>query len=389
VSDGGATLTEQLVEVALAVPPPSRRAAARSLLDWCACVLAGAPESSPWPLDRAGRLALAAHLRDQDDLHLGTGTHPGGVVWSAIVACALERDASLGEAVAAAAFGYELVVRLASAYAPAHGQRWHATATAGAVGAAGAAARVLGAPPVDAVGHALSVAGGSIEAVLELSGTRFLHRAHAASAGVACARASGAGLGGMRLGLGGGRGAFADAPSDELLADRTAGALDETGFRLLPATGFAHAAIEAAASLGPLDPAAIRRVVATVSPPAAVAIASNPAPATDEQAWWSIEHAVAAALASGDPESLGGEPELRRRVELVAGGPGWSATVDATLDDGSVRSGTADGPRPASDDDLLRKWRRLAGGDGSVFFARLLDADGATPLADVLPALPA
>jgi 2-methylcitrate dehydratase PrpD len=342
-----------------------------------------------WPLDRAGRLAFAAHLRDRDDLHLGTGTHPGGVVWSAAVACGLERDASLGDVVAAAAFGYELTVRLARAYAPAHGQRWHATATAGAAGAAGAAALLLGAPPADAVGHALSVAGGSIQAVLELSGTRFLHRVHAATAGVACARAAGAGLDATRLGLGGGRGTFADEPSDELLAGRPTSALEETGFRLLAATGFAHAAIEAAASLGPLDQAAVRHVVATVSPPAAVAIASNPAPETDEQAWWSIEHAVAAALVSGDPESLGSEPDLRSRVELVAGGPGWAARVEATLEDGSIRTSTVERPRLAGDDDLLRKWRRLAGDDGSAFFARLLDSDDATPLADVLPALPA
>lgn len=384
-----ATLTQRLVEVALASAPP-RRAAARSLFDWSGCVLGAARRPPEWPLDRAGRLALAAHLRDRDDLHLGTGTHPGGAVWSAVVACGLEEGASLGRAVEAAAFGYELVVRVAAAYAPAHGQRWHATATAGTVGAAGAAALVLGAPPVDAVDHAVSVAGGSIEAILELSGTRFLHRAHAASAGVGCARAALAGLGATRLGLGGGRGTFADEPSAELLAERPGTALEETGFRLLPATGFAHAALEAAASLAPLDRAAITRVVATVSPPAAVAIASSKEPSTDEEAWWSIEHAVVTALLAGGD----GLSDLRRRVELVAGGPGWAATVEVTLADGSVKSSTVDGPRghdprPASDADLLGKWRELTGEDGTELLARLDEVDDSARLDDVLPALPA
>jgi hypothetical protein len=167
---------------------------------------------------------------------------------------------------------------------------------------------VLGATPVDAVGHALSVAGGSIQVILELSGTRFLHRAHAATAGVACARAACAGLGATRLGLGGGRGTFADEPSEALLAPRVATAPEETDFRLHPATGFAHAAMEAAASLGPLDASSVRRAVATVSPPLAVAIASHPEPADDEERWWSIERAVAGALVSGDPEVVADEP---------------------------------------------------------------------------------
>jgi 2-methylcitrate dehydratase PrpD len=257
------------------------------------------------------------------------------------------------------------------------------------VGAAGAAALLSGAPPVDAVGHALSIAGGSIQAILELSGTRFLHRAHAASSGVACARAAAAGLGATRLGLGGGRGIFADEPSAELLAERPSTALEETGFRLLPATGFAHPAMEAAASLAPLEPSAIARVVAIVSPPAALAIASNPAPATSEEEWWSIEHAVADALVAGR-----GTADVRSRVELAAGPPGWSATVEVTLADGSITSSTVDGPRghdprAASDDELLAKWLDATGSDGADLFARLLDTDDATALGDVLPALPA
>jgi 2-methylcitrate dehydratase PrpD len=346
----------------------------------------GSGGPAAWPIERAGRLALAAHLRDRDDIHLATLVHPGGVVWAAAVACGLERGAELGETITAAAFGYELTVRVAAAYAPEHGRRWHGTATAGVVGAAGAAARVLGARPVDAVGHALSVAGGSIEAILELSGTRVFHRAHAATTAVACARAAATGLGATRLGLGRGRGTFADEPSDELLAARPATALEETDFRLHPATGFAHAAMEAAAALGPVDAAAVRRVVATVSPPVALAIASNPEPLGGERAWWSIEHAIAGALVSGDPDVVADDPELRSRVELVAGAPGWAATVEITLADGTAGVRTVERPRAATADDLLRKWREVLEPE---LLERLLDGDEKTPLAEVLPELPA
>lgn len=394
-----APLTEQLVDVALASSrptPPVRRAAARLLFDFWACAIDGARGLPSWPLDGAARLALAAHLHDQDDLHLGSGTHPGGVVWSVVAATAVERDATLGEAFAAATFGYELTVRMARAAGPAHLRRWHATATAGTVGAAGASALVLSpgcASAADAVGHAISVAGGSIEAVFELSGTRFFHRAHAASTGVACARAACSGLSASKLGLEAERGTFVD-PGPDLLAARASTAVEETGVRLLAASGFSHAAADAAAALGPLRPDAIRRVEAVVSPPAAVALASNPAPADDEHAWWSIEHAVAVVLAAGDTEALTGRLsehadvlDLCRRIEVVRGEPGWGAAVEVTLEDGSVRRGASDGPRghPPADEDLLRKWQRLARSDGSRLLARLFSAEDDAPLASLLP----
>jgi MmgE/PrpD N-terminal domain len=71
-------------------------------------------------------------------------THPGGVVWSSVTAIALECESSVFEAFTAAAFGYELAVRLSEAFGIEHRRRWHATTTAGAVGAAGAAALLFG-----------------------------------------------------------------------------------------------------------------------------------------------------------------------------------------------------------------------------------------------------
>lgn len=329
-------------------------------------------DAPPWP-GRAGQLALRAHLRDLDDLHLGSGSHPGGVVWSAVCACV--GGASVREALAAASFGYELTVRLAEALAPERA-RWHSTAVAGVVGAAGAAARLLATDAVDAVAHAVSVAGGSSWALVERTGTRLLHRAHAASSGVACARI---GLPASRGALESGRGAFAALDARTLLAPRAASCLEETAFRVHPATGFAHAAIEAAQTLAPVDVDDVVRVVARVSPPAAVALASNPAPTTDDERWWSIEHAVADAL---------GSAELCDRVELAAGGDGWGASVEVTLRDGAVRSAAVDRPRPASDDDLRLKWRRLTGDDGAAFFERLASASDDARFAQLVDLLP-
>ena len=354
----------------------------RSLFDFCGCVIGGCATPPSWPLDRAGGLAACAHFGDQDDLHLGSGAHPGGVVWSAVCACT--GDASVADAFAAAAFGYELTIRLAEGLAPER-QRWHVTPVAGVVGAAGAAARLLDADQADAVAHAVSIAGGSSHALVERTGTRFLHRAHAATSGVACARAS-AVLPASRLGLESGRGAFAEADAGVMLAPRASTCLEETGFRLHPATGFAQAAIEAAATLAPLRPHEVEHVTATVSPPAAIALASNPEPSGREEEWWSIEHAVGVALVGGLelPEVAG----LRSRVELVPGDAGWGARVEVSLRDGTVRSAAVDGPRPASDDDLRKKWLRLTGEDGAAFFDRLLAADDGELFAPLVALLP-
>jgi 2-methylcitrate dehydratase PrpD len=326
------------------------------------------------------------------------------VVWSAVSACALEQDATWSEAVTAAVLGYELVVRLAEGLSPEHRRHWHVTTTAGIVGAAAAAARLLGVDDdsvVDAVGHATSVASGSAQAQFERTGTRLVHRAFAASTGVGCARAACAGLKGNRYGLEGGRGAFATgapALAKTLLRDGASTGIEETGFRLHPANGFAHAAIDAALLMGPIVPDAIAHVTVTVSPPAAVTLASNPVPASDDDAWWSIEHAVAISLATNSTDALASgltdrDDVLRlcRRTDVVAEEAGWGATLEMTMRDGEVKAASTDTPlghgsRPATDDDLCAKWQRLTGDDGSPFLDRLLTAPPQASFASILDA---
>jgi 2-methylcitrate dehydratase PrpD len=319
-------------------------------------------------------------------------THPGAIVWSAVSACALEREAAWGEAVVAAALGYELMVRLAQALGAEHRRLWHATTTTGVLGAAAAAARLLGGDELvaPAVGHALSVASGSVQTQFERTGTRQLHRPFAASTGVTCARAAGAGLTGNRLGLEGMRGALGTRSDGDLasavLAERATSAIEEVGFRVHPANGFAHAAIDAALTLGPMEVDGIESVRVTASPAATLLLASNAAPASDEDAWWSVEHAVATCLATGATDALvagrsGREDVLAlcARTELVAGDDGWHTTLEVTARDGRVISATADEPlgharHPASAQQLCAKWRRLTGVDGATFYERLVSA---------------
>jgi len=341
------TLTRDLVRVAVAATSDEkrvRRPAGRALFDHIACLEAG---RRAFPrLDAAA----AACALDRDDLHWPSITHPGAIVWPVVRECG-------GDARAAAA-GYEVTVRLGLALGPGHRCYWHTSATAGAVGAAVAAALALGLDEeriADAAGHAASVAGGSIVAILERSGTRLFHRSHAAATGVAAARAAAAGLHATREGLESEHGLFAAMSGDAnaLLAGRAQLAIEETTFRIYAACGFAHAAIEAARELAPVESA--ERIEVEV-PPATAALAAIVDPQTDEEAWWSTQYAVAVTLLGLDIEdrSLLHDPRVREllgRVEIRAG-----ETSIVTVDGRSASCAEAHVP---TNDELDAKWRVL------------------------------
>lgn len=342
-----ATLTRDLVRVAVAAASDEkrvRRPAGRALFDHLACLEAGR-RAFPGLDDAAAACAL-----DRDDLHWPSVTHPGAIVWSVVRECG-------GDARAAAA-GYEVTVRLGLALGPEHRRYWHTSATAGTVGAAVAAALALGLDEervADAAGHAASVAGGSILAILERSGTRVFHRSHAAATGIAAARAAEAGLRATREGLESERGLFAAMSGDPgaLLAERERLAIEETTFRIYAASGFAHAAIEAARELAPVESA--ERIEVEV-PPAAAALATIADPQTDEEAWWSAQYAAAVTLLGLDLEdrSLLHDPRVRTLLGKVEMRTGVTSTV--TVDGRSASCAEAHVP---TNEELGTKWHVL------------------------------
>jgi 2-methylcitrate dehydratase PrpD len=400
----GETLTEAFV--ARVVDDAERRRGAalrrhvgRSLFDFCACARAGyAAARETVVLDGEGATVLgsgetsgagavaasnaaASHALDRDDLHWPSLTHPGGVVWAVVLALGEHVDAAGADAVRAAVAGYEASARLALALGPAHRRHWHATATAGTVGAAVAAGLVLGldrAECAHAAGHAVSVTGGSLQCVVERSGTRVFHRAHAARTAIAAAVAAAGGLPATRLGLESERGLFAAtaAGSDPngVLRGGERLAIEELTLRAYAATGFAHTAVDAALEVGAIEPETVRRI-RIVAPPASVALAAIPNPESDDEAWWSVPYAVAVVLAAGDARALERRDLLHdQRVrgllavtELAAHSlapDDLSAEVTVELDGGTSRRGTCAFPlghprAPLSDAALIDKWLRL------------------------------
>ncbi|MCU1672116.1 MAG: hypothetical protein JWN77_229 [Frankiales bacterium] len=380
-----------LVDDALVVvEPPEREAAETLLADLFACVFGAGAGNSPhgWQNDGtaglAAALAMRAHARDQDDLHWTTGVHPGSVVWPVVLAVGAEVEATGDEALRAALAGYNAMTGLALQLGTDHARTWHATATCGALGASVSAAMLLRltADQIhEAAAHAVAMAGGVGQALLERSGTTLFHRIAAAGTGVQAARLAASGVSGSHDPILGERGVVALlAPRARVRYEpgRVPDALATSSVRVFPVNGFAQGAVALAAQLGREAGPEVDDLAVEVAP--AVADAITGAVGGD---WWDVRSAVAAAWTSGDPFLL--EPsdrsaELRARVRVVprAGCATTATRLVAATPHGTRYAELATPPGARLDDPelrplLARKWDRLVGPQqGGAAFARSL-----------------
>ncbi len=219
-----------------------------------------------------------AHSLDFDDTHLPSVLHPSASLVPAVLAQAEESGADGAHAIAAAAAGLEVCVRLGmGGYLPDAGniffeKGWHATSICGAIASAAAGARLLG---LDAsgIGHAMgiasSMAGGLIESNRAGGTVKRLHCGWAAHAGLTAARLAERGYTGPPTVFEGRFGfynAFCDGRYDE---QAILGGLGEHWevpgifFKPYPANHYTHAGIDAALAMRAkhgVDPDRIARI---------------------------------------------------------------------------------------------------------------------------------
>ena len=137
--------------------------------------------------DAALANGTAIHGFEIDDAHVSSSLHPGAVTLPACLAVAEANGASGAEMLTALAAGYEIGLRVGICAGITHSTSgYHVTGTAGAVGAAGAAARLLGLSPLQTA-HALGIgatqAAGLYAARLGAMTKRF-HAGRASQSGV-------------------------------------------------------------------------------------------------------------------------------------------------------------------------------------------------------------
>ncbi|GGE52591.1 hypothetical protein GCM10007276_32010 [Agaricicola taiwanensis] len=187
--------------------------------------LGGSPDASILFSDQRADPVRAAYLNgviagslEWDDTHVGAMLHPGVTVWPAALAVGELTGASGKEVIAAAAAGYEVMIRIGLSVQPSHFRRgFQSTATCGVFGATTAAAKLLGLDAKgirDALGIAASYAGGITQFFVSGSEVKRLHAGKASAAGVEAALFAHSGLTGPHDAIEGVQG-FARALADE------------------------------------------------------------------------------------------------------------------------------------------------------------------------------
>lgn len=335
------------------------------LIDHLVCVAQSGPKTvsgppGPGGVESAARRALLGCASDRDDVNWAQMVHPGSVVWPVVLELGGPAECSGNEVLTAARAGYEVTQRCAELFVTAERTRFHITATAGIVGAAAAAAVTMRQSPgqvSDALGHALSVMGGSAGSLHERSGTRQFHRAHAVRTGIAAAMAAEDGLHSTREDLDHDWGLL-DALDDEqivALLRQPSSALVTTSVRPFPTSGWNQAVYESAGTAASGLQGRVSTVRVEVDP--RVLAASESSPRLADEAWVKVEWAAARAVAASTDQrarDLVGRVHVRSvdrpatKVEVLTTHGSGSAEVSIPLGHPS---------RPLSSDLLGAKWQ--------------------------------
>jgi 2-methylcitrate dehydratase PrpD len=200
-----------------------------------------------------------AHSLDFDDTHAAGSLHPGAPVIPAALAAGEMVGASGADVLAAIIAGYEITCRVALALpAGEHYDRgFHPTATCGAFGAAGAAARVFGlnaGQVAGAFGTVLSQAAGSLQFLANGAWTKRFQVGWSALNGLTAATLVREGFHGASEALEGRHGfmrAYAPNPTPERVVQDlgTAFELMQTAVKPYPSCRYGHAGVDAALAL--------------------------------------------------------------------------------------------------------------------------------------------
>jgi 2-methylcitrate dehydratase PrpD len=325
---------------------------------------------------------LTAHVEDYDDTYLSCILHPGAPIVPAALAAAEVASASGEDLMTGVVAGVEVASRLGDCLWPSHFDRgWHVTATTGPVGAACAAARILGLDAdrtAAAIAIVVTQAAGHTEQLGSM--TKSFQVGRAAANGIEAALLAEQGFTGPAEPLAGRRGMAALMADDVNWA-----AMDDLGSRWLIELNalkpyscgiVSHPVIDAGRELlsDVSDPDQIVGVVLDVHP-RVLDVMGITEPTTGLQSKFSVYHCFAVGLlcGAGGPPEFSDEravdpavAEVRRRVQVALDPsmPADSCRVTATLVSGerivrTVEHATGSTSAPMTKDQLEDKVTRL------------------------------
>ncbi len=322
----------------------------------------------------------AAHALDFDDSNLGMVGHPSAPVVSAVAAVVESHGVDTRDALAGVVAGHEVAARTGLALGVAHYLAgWHATGTAGALGAAAGAARALGLDE-EATSRALGLAATQASGLRVAFGTmgKPFQAGRAAAAGVLAAQLAAEGVSAATDAIEGAQG-LSTTQTLDFDPSRPARELDgrlaieKAQFKFYACCGGAHGTINALEKLVAddiLSPYDVAKVDVRVSAQMrAVCGVIEPADALESK--FSLPHAAALVLAGRRCDTSGfthaavadaALAALRARVRVGETGDltGHATTVTVQLRNGASRTERSDPRLPAPDAALGRQWDRLA-----------------------------
>ncbi|ANU06367.1 MmgE/PrpD family protein [Paraurantiacibacter namhicola] len=382
-----------------------RKRARLHLLDWLACV-ASARNMPAGTLARAvsghawEQSAYLGNPLEMDDVHRTALLHPGPVVWPAAMGVP---GAALVTRLDAAVRGYEAMIAVGMALDEHHYAHWHATTTAGVFGAAAAAASLLGLSAqqtADALANAGSVSGGLWHMRHGDNATKQWHIFHALRTGRDAALHAAHGVTGPHGLLEGPQGLFA-------AMTRTPGALGggadgwlihQVSFKPFAACRHAHPAIDAALQLRAGDTLQAPFTVETYAD--ALAFCDRPDPASEQEAKFSLQHAVAVVADGRDarpedftPDAIEALRELRAQVSVTEDAEftaHYPAHFGARVNGHAVADTLGDPERPVGPQEIggkmamLAEWGGLDTAEADRAQALALEGDDAAALDTML-----
>ena len=412
----GAVATIADFVASAAVNATARERAATALRDTCGVMLAGAVEPAARMVQSMaadegtghcqvvgtslrtspGLAAFAngvsAHSLDYDDMCFVSLAHPSCALVPAILAAGEVVHAKPTALLDAYVVGFEIECRLGNVMNPRHYHQrgWHCTSSIGTVGAAAAAARVLGLDP-HAVQHALGIAASSACGLKENIGTMVkpLHAGMAARNGVMAAQLAHRGFTSSPHAIDGPQGYLAAMDSERATLDIAVADLGirweilDTGVtvKLYPSCAATHPPLDALIDLKRREGftadqiQAIDVEVDSMTPRLLI----HPNPATGLEAKFSMPFCAAAAVVyprvgidtfdvgqirNGEVQKLMPRVTLRANEAFDQAAPLSQARVTVQLRDGRVFSQASDGargyPGRLTDEELATKFAGCA-----------------------------